>query len=432
MCRLACIALLLTSSIGISAQSSVDANEILARVRQRLLADLERMPRYTCVETVTRNNYPPPLLWWHSSRSCAEIVAELGQHERKPKNWDRLRLDVAIGDQGEILSWVGAPRFEEGTLSELAGKGPLVSGDFGPFLGAIFKVAAVEFKQERIIDGRHVLEYSYDVPQQLSKYQVFDSSRKNWFITAYSGTFLLNRDDPDLVQLRIRTADLPPETGKCQAINEVEYGRVPIHGSDVLIPKTTQLWVIGRSGEEAMNRTFYANCREYSSKSVLRFNTSATTDSNTSGVPSADLSSAFPPGLNFRWRVVTPIDSDTAAAGDPVEGTLQSSIRDQHGSVLAPTGAHIHGRLVQFSHFGGFFALALKFESIELNGATVPFNVALAADDKWSGIRLHGAKSSELVPGPAQFFFYRDHLKLTQLESSGRTATAKEKTSKNP
>jgi len=431
MCRLACISLLLISSAGISAQSSVDPNLILARARQRLLTDLQRMPRYTCVETVTRNNYPAPLSWWHPSRSCAEIAAELGQHERKPKNWDRLRLDVAIGDQGEILSWVGAPRFEEGTLSELAGKGALVSGDFGPFLGAIFKVATVEFKAERIIDGRHVLEYSYDVPQQLSKYQVFDSNHKTWFITAYSGTFLLNRDDSDLVQLTIRTADLPRESGKCQAINEVVYGRVPIHGSEVLIPKEARLRVIDRSGEEALNRTSYANCREYSSKSVLRFNTSAT-DSNTSGLPPADPSSAFPPGLNFRWRVVTPIDSDTAAAGDPVEGTLQSSIRDQHGSVLAPTGAHIHGRLVQFSQFGGFWALALKFESIELNGATVPFNVALAADDKWSGIRLHGAKSSELVPGPARFFFYRDHLKLTQLESSGRTATPKEKANKNP
>jgi len=432
MCRLACIALLLASSAGMSAQSAVDPDLILARAKARLLADLARMPRYTCVETVTRNNYSPPLRW-HSSRSCAEIEAERDkrQHQPKPKNWDRLRLDVAIGDQGEIHSWVGAPRFEEGTVAELAGSGTLGSGDFGPFVGAILKVATVKFKEEKVINGRHVLEYSYDVPLSVSKYQVFDSSRSNWFITAYSGTFLLDRDEPDLLQLIVRTADLRPETGKCQAINEVEYGRVPIHGSDVLIPKETRLWVIGRAGEEALNLTSYSNCREYSSKSVLRFETSEASGSSTSR-PSSVLSSTFPPGLNFRWRVITPIDSDTAAAGDPVEAILQSSIRDQHGNVLAPAGAHIHGRLVQFANVGGFFELALKFESIELNGSTVPFNVALASSDKWSGIRLHGAKATDLVPAAAQFVFYRDHLKLTQLESSGRTATPKEKASKNP
>src|SRR5215471_1513035 len=126
MCRLACIALLLTSSAGISAQSGVDPDTVFARARQRLLADLARMPRYTCVQTVTRNNYPPPSQW-RSSRSCAEIVAERDErhHERKPQNWDRLRLDVAIGDEGEILSWVGAPRFEEGKIPELAGSGTL-------------------------------------------------------------------------------------------------------------------------------------------------------------------------------------------------------------------------------------------------------------------------------------------------------------------
>ena len=84
MCRLACIALLLTSSLGISPQPSVDPNVVLSRARQRLLADLARMPRYTCVETVTRHNYSPPSFPWHSSKSCAEFEAD--------------RLSVAIND----------------------------------------------------------------------------------------------------------------------------------------------------------------------------------------------------------------------------------------------------------------------------------------------------------------------------------------------
>lgn len=60
--------------------------------------------------------------------------------------------------------------------------------------------------------------------------------------------------------------------------------------------------------------------------------------------------------------------------------------------MLAPSGAHIHGRLTYFGQ-SYQFELALEFELIEINGTAVSFHVALASDLK-SGIRLHAQKRS--------------------------------------
>jgi len=118
-----------------------------------------------------------------------------------------------------VFSWVGAPRFTNDTLDKLAGNGPLGSGDFGVFIGNILLRTTLEYQREEIIDGKRLLEYSYDMPVEKSGYKIKTSS--GWEPTAYSGTLLLDPDAADLARLIVRTAELPASSSTCQAITEV-------------------------------------------------------------------------------------------------------------------------------------------------------------------------------------------------------------------
>lgn len=311
-------------------------------------------------------------------------------------------------------------------MAELAGKGPLGSGDFGTFIHAILTIGTVKFEKEELLDGRRLLEYSYDVPQNLSRYAILDTKKKASFITAYSGTLLLDPSDSDLVRLTVGTAELPPETSKCMAISEVDYERVLIHDTRTLIPLETRLRILGRGGEETLSTTNYADCHEYSSKSVLHFEPAEITENGAATSTAQPSANPIPAGLHFDLRVVTPIDSDTAAAGDPLDAILRSPIRDKEGAVLAAAGTHLYGRLVQVEHMvvpGKIVEITLAFDAIDMNGKHVPIGVVLDAQNATMLHYMGVPKSGDIVSANGHFLYYGDHLKLSHLDSKGTTAS---------
>jgi hypothetical protein len=424
MYRLVCILVLLSSSLSASGQQQADPMAVLAKARERLLSDVQRLPRYACVQTIHRDYFATPFRYQRPG-SCKEVITEHDKrtHELTLISWDRLHLDVAVSGSHEIFSWVGAPRLGEATLAAIAGKGPLGSGDFGPFITSVFTMATVKFEKDVAVDGRRLLEYSYDVPQDISRYQILDSNRNTTTMIAYSGTFLLDPADSDLVRLTIRTAELPPETNKCQAITEVNYARVLIHNTQTLLPHETRLRVLGRLGEEALAITSYADCHEYSSKAVLHFEPAEITESAGTNSSSAPAENVFPSGLHLDLRLVTPIDSDTAAAGDPLDAVLRSPIRDKRGVLLASAGAHLHGRLVQVEHIAvprAAVQIGIDFDSIDINGKSVPIGVILDQQNMAITHYLGVYMPANVVNG--QFLFFGEHLKLSHLDIKGATA----------
>lgn len=365
---------MLTLKLAGSAQAP-DPAHVLQATSERLLDDLKRMPRYTCVQTITRTYYGSK----HSGHpSCSTLIAEhdAGKTKLPMQSWDRLRLEVALVEGGSVYSWVGAPRFTDDTLDKLAGSGPLGSGDFGVFLNGILHHAALSFRGERTEDGTRLFEYSYEMPVGKSSYRV--KVPNGWSVTGYDGTLLLDPQTNDLVRLVVRTDELPSASLACRATSEVTYRRTLIHQRMVLVPHDTKLYTIGIPGNESVSETSYANCREYSSTIKMIFGEDTTSSSpapasNPAPAPALPL----PSGLRFSVHVTTPVDMDKAAAGDPIEAVLTAPMRDKKKSVVAPAGARLHGRLRTVKMWIAAYApvqIGIQFESIEIEGRSVPLN----------------------------------------------------------
>lgn len=420
-----------------SAQQTPDPAAVLQHTGERLLDDMDRMPHYTCVQTITRTYYDTKPEFHRPA--CSALIAEHEAQKHKPRvlGWDRLRLDVALVEGSSVYSWVGAPRFSDDTVDKLAGDGPLGSGDFGVFLNQILRRTTLAFQGEQAIEGRRLLEYSYDMPLEKSSYLVKTSD--GWTRTAYSGMLWLDPIAADIARLTVRTAELPRNSSACQAISEVTYGRTLIHERMILVPRETRMYTINTSGHEALSQTSFADCREYSSTSRLLLD-----DGNGAAAPaaarstSAELPASLPAGLNFQARITTRIDSDTAAAGDPIEAVLRSPIRGKNKAIIALAGARLHGRLRNvkwWSEPSDHYQITVQFESVEIGDRNVPLEAVLYPS-RPSTLITSASRMMLLKPDDPSlggtFFFHTDHLLLKQLDADWITVSQETAASPEP
>jgi hypothetical protein len=424
--RVVLAAMLILKMAG-SAQAP-DPAHVLQATSERLLDDLKRMPRYTCVQTITRTYYASNQFGHHS---CSKLIAEHDARKRMlpVRSWDRLRLEVALVEGSSVYSWVGAPRFADDTLDKLAGSGPLGSGDFGVFLNGILHHATLSFQGERTGDGARLLEYSYDMPAAKSSYRV--KVPNGWAVTGYDGTMLLDPETNDLVQLVVRTNELPSASLACRATSEVTYRRMPIHQRMVLVPHETRLFTINASGSESMSETSYANCREYSSTIKMIFGQdTASPNPAPANTPAPSPAPPLPAGLQFSAHITTPIDIDKAAAGDPIEAVLTAPMHDKNRAVIAPTGTRLHGRLRTVKVWAAAFhtvQIGIQFESIEIEGRSVPLNaIYLPVRPMF----ISAPYSTRFRPDESfvggTFFFNDVHIRPKDLDAEWVTVTPRE------
>jgi hypothetical protein len=154
----------------------------------------------------------------------------------------------------------------------------------------------------------------------------------------------------------------------------------------------------------------------------------------------------FPPGVHFRARIVTSIDSNTAAPGDPIEAVLLSPIPGKDGREWAPAGAHLRGHLLGL-HQGHLLDLKqeilknenmdilevlMQFEVIELNGSDVPFQAAPDLSELYGISTGAGAyvPGVSVIPDPVLrmnvFIFRKEHLHLNNFDWGWTTSQAQQ------
>jgi len=370
---------LLAAALALGTQQAVDPTEVLREARPKLATIVERLPRYTCVQTVERNYFrqgPRP-----QSATCEESVE--WHRLAKPRLLelaDRLRLEVAIEEGSEMYGWVGVGHFESTPLWDLV-EGPIGTGAFGSFLVDVFGPAAplFEYQGEEDVNGQSLLTYHFQVPQEASTYR-FEARGKSW-MTGYEGEFWLDRNG-ELWRLLVRITTPREDLGMCGADTSVDLHRVRIGTGDYLLPGASRFVVVG-TGYETLNVTTFSACREYHGESVLHFDGASAVDrAEAPNTPAPATEGAkLPAGLQVVLALEGAINWNTAAAGDPIVARVRKDITEgKLKRVLVPAGAIVHGRLTRVAHqvrLPATYYVSIRFETLENNGKTTPFSVKL-------------------------------------------------------
>ena len=394
---------ILLAMFALRAASAADGDplEVLSSVIAKVRANDQAMPNYTCVETVDRDFYRPasgaPVL------ACALRVAAapqpLGETEPVDPMWltlsDRLRLDVALVQRGEIYSWLGASRFDEGGIDRLVRRGPIATGGFGAMFNMVFRENAAGFHFERaiILDGRSLMQYSFDVKQPDSHYKV-KMLAGEWYIAPYHGTFLADRATAEVVRLTFQTAPLPETVGTCQTTIDMDFDTQRIGGAPLLLPRQVRQRFLNHDGRETRNTITFSRCREYQTQSTITFDTDPGTRApGDSGAPPRP--ATIRPGLRFSIELASPLRADQAAAGDPFTGRLLEPLKDGR-RVIAQKGAVVEGRLLRLEIYRqpAQVMVALQPRSIEIGGTKVPF----AARYDWSAAKKSNKNARFILP----------------------------------
>jgi len=95
---------------------------------------LNKLPKYSCTETIDRSILKPVTPLGRSSCDDLPSRQKKGTWKLRLTASDRLQLDVAVSGDGEMYSWVGENRFEDRSLAGIVGGGVTSTGVFATFL----------------------------------------------------------------------------------------------------------------------------------------------------------------------------------------------------------------------------------------------------------------------------------------------------------
>jgi hypothetical protein len=373
------LAILMAASWMARAQTMPeDAARVLELARVKILKTSRNLPRYTCQETIEREYFGLPK---KSAKSPAK------DNDACPSDasgliriaTDRVRLEVAVSDGSEIHAWPGASKFDSRSLEQMVTGGPLSTGAFGTQLSGVFDNAGAhfEFAGEATAEGRRVFRYRYNVPQSASHYQV-KLTGGTWWNTAYSGEFEISVDAGDLEKLASDTGSLPVDSGFCRAKTAVDYHYERVGGGGFLIPRVARLTTLHPDGSSTLSVTTFSACHEYQAESTIRFDEADAPDA-ASAKSAAAAANPLPGWTPVVVKLATPIDTETAAAGDVVWATISQATIDGK-TKSGPAGLRLHGRVLVVSHAledPQGFVIEVAFDRWERNGATGPFGAIL-------------------------------------------------------
>jgi len=368
---------LIVSGVLAAGQSTYDPALVLARTRDKVLELTDRLPKYTCVQTVNRT-YFRPTKKPEPGNSCDQFAGDnkSGRRKLRVEATDRLRLDIIASDGKEIFSWAGASRFDSRWVGKFIGEGPVGTGSFGTFLLDIFRNDGVSFEYQSAtqLRGKEVLQYDYHVPLEASHYYTRKTDR-NWLTTAFSGSLWVNPATEELERLTVLTSELPPETGACTADTRVDYQSVRLGTGGFLLPLENELHFLLRDGTESNSISTYSKCREYLAESTVSFGAPSIAAEPAAGPSPASV--PIPDGLRVVLTLITPIDTEIAAAGDVIRAKVKNAVlAPGTEAVLISARAIVRGRIVRMEHRmvpSPHFLISISWEKIEDHNAVAPF-----------------------------------------------------------
>jgi hypothetical protein len=367
-----CVVLL--AAFTAASTADPDGEGLLRKVRARVLNDISRVPRYTCVQTVDRAQYAP--MSGPEPQSCSAAIAARKQLLSPGYVvWrDRIRLDVTVLGGEETFSWAGARRFETRHVDDLVASGVTGNGEFASFLTSVFGGDAdvTSFVSPSL--------FMFDMPLAKSHF-TYRSRGSPARTTGYHGSFRVDPETADLKRLSILADRLAADEATCSIDDAMYYQRVKIGAGDFLVPSVATMRILYRHGTESMNETRFSSCREYSGESTISY---ADTDPPRGTgapqpiVPRLPPQSRLPAGLRFHIGLASPLRSETAAAGDAVTGVVLGDVIDPTLGIVAREGDTIQGRVLQFEQFNSpyfLWEIAIRFDVLEHDGNERPIDL---------------------------------------------------------
>lgn len=360
MCRRVSYALFWAATL--SAQQDPVPDALLARVRNKVSQDVSRLPDYVCVQTVERA---------HRATAREEFKLQ-----------DTLRLEVALIGNRERFAWLDARRFEERELRDMVGNGAIGTGNFALHTKHVLQANVAEFRARGEVDhqGRRALRWDYEVPWDKSGYRIRMPPHED--VVGFRGSFLVDPETLDLLRLEVHADEIPEELGLDRASTILEYAHVTIGALDCVLPKSSELVMVGLDGAESRNRTELGGCRQYASESTLSFD--APRPANLT-LPD-ETASPDKRALNVQGRLTMELSLDseialaTAAVGDPIRAILVRPLRNGD-QILAPEGSVAVGNIVRLDKQGqpfDHYDIALEFHTLETNQTQYEYSATMA------------------------------------------------------
>ncbi|HTM50978.1 MAG TPA: hypothetical protein VL285_19915 [Bryobacteraceae bacterium] len=339
-----------------SAQTDGTPDPMLARIQERVLERLARLPDYVCVQTVER-----------AHRASA----------KEPfKPIDTLRLQVALINGKEQYAWLDARRFDDRELRDLVGRGAVGTGIFALHTRHVFQPKIAEFKArgEETREGRRVLRYDYEVPWENSAYRVRNPPHEE--VVAFRGSALIDAETLDLLQLVVSSDEIPQEIGMDRISTTLEYGRSMIGAQECVLPTASEMTIAGLDGTESRNRTKLGECRQYTTESKLTFEEPA---SEAAAPSEKEEESEAAQRLTMELALESDIALETAVVGDPVRAVLSRPLKDGD-KVWAPAGSVALGNIVRLEKQGqpfDHYEIAMEFHSIESAAGRLEYSATM-------------------------------------------------------
>jgi hypothetical protein len=281
---------------------------------------------------------------------------------------DRLRIEVAEGQNSEMFSWAGARAFDAESVHQLVKEGVTGTGDFSSFLNSIFGGSAAGFRYtgQHRQDAALWAAFQYTVPVNKSHYFYSDLDVTGRVI-GYHGTLFVNKTTAELERLVVTAEAFAPQV--CQVEHVVDYGAVNIADANFRLPQASSMTVSYATGEVSINETQFSGCRKYDAESKIYFGDGPVLSPAERGLAPRS-QGPIPTDTTLDVAIDPPVNSRSAAAGDPITGVVQHDVRHQ-GEVVVHKGDHLFGRLLRFeqTRFGvPTWIVTIRFDDIERQG----------------------------------------------------------------
>ena len=301
------LSLLFLSALWVPAQDLPPEVLTLARIHDRVREAVERLPDCTCVETVAR------------------FRKSAGQ-QLKPV--DRVVLQILFSGGKELYASPGDTHWETNPFTFVA-SGMISNGLFALNLKTIFlnNHSIIRYKGEESPVWHRETRYDFQISRMSSGYTVQRAGASG--AAAMRGSFWADPETYDLLRLEFHAEEIPPELLYADISTTIDYNRVRIGASDILLPQTADVRTTGVDGEENRNHIEFTHCQGFRAESTLAFG--AARDDAPAAGPAATLpqpakaEGTLPPALRIVIALSTPID-ERAAVGSLVQGKVVGSV----------------------------------------------------------------------------------------------------------